>query len=1021
MKTSSMSKPKRCVAAILGLSLLSLAAQACATDSSDKAESELANTGCLASGPALYANPRYESPVRGDPGDVLLLAGSHFDLTTTLVVYQAISDTTQPLLAPSTLPAAQTATEGNITPLSRDDNALSVVLPSVMTAGQSYALWAATPDSACAGEYDFSNGVLINDARPMWVTPGPLANAAQPSYPYVYSTANRPGIGRLVKIVGRNLQPAPGQQTQVRFTASELAPIILTAADDGDPATQIERYVAKVTLPATMPLSNNQATTYEIAVSRDGVSWVPLTSTQLTVLPDPAARTTANSFYPSDYGDAVNACSPCDAPGDPGSDDTLCITRAIHAARQYAAQNRTTGNVVFRAPACPNGQPATWIVAANCNPNNAGVLHDSYFGAPYDACYNYWGIIVPEGVNLIADNAKTQATIETEQGYDEPLIDAATTAGQCGAVGTACTTDSDCCGQGNAQVCMQEGPPGHRDGKCENREVSRQYLFNLKGNNIVQGLRFHDAYKASFATILAPDGPITFVSSPASQALLVAGNDMTITNNFFDDMYAGIQSYPVSLPDGLSGNMDLVITGNKFGCWLAGMGLGAVVEDGVLANNTFWPGAYLATLAGSELGGQRWDISSNLLDGTNSIAKPDGSLPAYSAPYIGWRAGFFFPTFSSQEDLLVAQNRFDCVGTRPYQDGEAISTDSNGDIAGLRSGQPVISVPAPTGTQVTIGWPASRNPADAGAPNDYKGRWLRVDYGPGLGQARKITGVSTTATTITFTISPALDVVPVAGQSRIIVGNQIWQMNIVDNLVDDTCSTQIADISTLHPSSTGEIGVYSGGVDVAIDSNHQIDTAGLSLWSQYVDFTTTTGAGSYPAYQTPQYFVEIRGNTIQGQFGGPQNPQNIVGSGIGLYTLSGTLLDGIPQDNPNDPGFGVSISHNTLIDIAMSRFDLNGAQSAAIALVPEQAGDQSNSPGYVDTLVFANHINGTTASTGGALSSAISNGARYTTAVGEPNYPRGTVICGNAYSNFPSLYSDWPAFGEVSSLVSCGP
>jgi len=299
----------------------------------------------------------------------------------------------------------------------------------------------------------------------------------------------------------------------------------------------------------------------------------------------------------------------------------------------------------------------------------------------------------------------------------------------------------------------------------------------------------------------------------------------------------------------------------------------------------------------------------------------------------------------------------------------------------------VISAPGPTETQVTIGWPASRNPVDPGAPDDYKGRWLRVDYGPGLGQARKITGVSTTATTITFTVSPALDVVPVAGQSRIIIGNQIWQMNIVDNLVDDTCSTQIADISTLHPATTGDIGVYSGGVDVAIDSNHQIDTAGLDVWSQYVDYTTTTGGGSYPAYQTPQYFIEIRGNTIQGQFGGSQNPQNIVGSGIGLHTLSGTLLDGIPQDNPNDPGFGVSISHNTLTDTARARFDYNGGEHAAIVLVPEQAADESISPGYVDTLVFANHINGTTASAGGALSSAISNGARYTTAAGEPNYP----------------------------------
>ncbi len=60
---------------------------------------------CASPKPLLYHNPQYQSPVRGDPGDVLLIPGVDFT-PQTLVVYQGISDTTQPLVQPGTLPHA---------------------------------------------------------------------------------------------------------------------------------------------------------------------------------------------------------------------------------------------------------------------------------------------------------------------------------------------------------------------------------------------------------------------------------------------------------------------------------------------------------------------------------------------------------------------------------------------------------------------------------------------------------------------------------------------------------------------------------------------------------------------------------------------------------------------------------------------------------------------------------------------------------------------------------------------------
>jgi hypothetical protein len=58
--------------------------------------------------PTLYRDPQHGSPVRGDPGDLLLIPGVNFS-TSAYEVYQAIADTTQRHSLPSPLPSGQTA------------------------------------------------------------------------------------------------------------------------------------------------------------------------------------------------------------------------------------------------------------------------------------------------------------------------------------------------------------------------------------------------------------------------------------------------------------------------------------------------------------------------------------------------------------------------------------------------------------------------------------------------------------------------------------------------------------------------------------------------------------------------------------------------------------------------------------------------------------------------------------------------------------------------------------------------
>jgi len=249
-----------------------------------------------AAAPLLYKDPFRQSPVRGDPDDLLIIAGYGF-AATDRVVYQRLADPTKPLVHPWNVPNECTANLGQapIVSFANLPDSLTIRLPPIMQSGASYALWVVNN----AGQW--STGVKINDPRPLWITPDVMYRSAAPL-----------GLARQLKVIGRNLQSRPGFKTKVRLRGNRTYK--LTAINDQSPQTSIEHYVALVDLPANMDVG-----TYQVDVQRNGMGWVTLQGQTLSVLPNPAPSLT---FSVSSFGCVAND----------GLDDTPCVVDAIDAA-----------------------------------------------------------------------------------------------------------------------------------------------------------------------------------------------------------------------------------------------------------------------------------------------------------------------------------------------------------------------------------------------------------------------------------------------------------------------------------------------------------------------------------------------------------------------------------------------------------------------------------------------------------------------------------------------------------------
>jgi hypothetical protein len=250
--------------------------------------------------PELLRTPGYESPVRGGPGELLLIAGTGFS-STDRVVYEAIDAAARSGTHPSAVPTQSTSTRGTspIVKLANPPYAITTQLPELIQPGTGYHIWVVS----AAGEW--SAPLAINDARPLWVTPA-----------YVYSSIDFAGLGRKLRVVGRNLDFAGASATWMQLRGPKTYVLAARGRADVSPEQQ---YVSEAPLPDHIVPGK-----YWVAVSRDARMWTRVPTQQLEVRPDPPALP-AFDLSDSKFG----ACRP-----DDGADDTACLAAALETARR---------------------------------------------------------------------------------------------------------------------------------------------------------------------------------------------------------------------------------------------------------------------------------------------------------------------------------------------------------------------------------------------------------------------------------------------------------------------------------------------------------------------------------------------------------------------------------------------------------------------------------------------------------------------------------------------------------------
>ena len=256
--------------------------------------------GAAARAPELLRTPGYESPVQGGPDDLLMIAGTGFS-STDRIVYEAIDAAAPSGGHPTVVPVKSGAVRGTapIVKLANPAYALTTQLPDLIQAGRGYHIWVVT----AAGEW--SAPVSINDPRPLWVTPA-----------YVYASADFATLGRMVRVVGRNLAPTGAATNWIQLRGPKT---YVLAGQQGSADNPVQRYVIEASLPDRIEPGK-----YSVAVSRDQHTWTRVPAQQLEVRPDPATLRTFSISDP-EFG----ACRP-----DDGADDTACLARALDAARQ---------------------------------------------------------------------------------------------------------------------------------------------------------------------------------------------------------------------------------------------------------------------------------------------------------------------------------------------------------------------------------------------------------------------------------------------------------------------------------------------------------------------------------------------------------------------------------------------------------------------------------------------------------------------------------------------------------------
>jgi hypothetical protein len=253
------------------------------------------------------------------------------------------------------------------------------------------------------------------------------------------------------------------------------------------------------------------------------------------------------------------------------------------------------------------------------------------------------------------------------------------------------------------------------------------------------------------------------------------------------------------------------------------------------------------------------------------------------------------------EEVLVAQNTATCTGDK-IGDGEAIAFDNNTNTFAF-DGAPVVVHAADGSVAASAQLAARQNNRDVPIANYYVGHWVQIVSGPGLGQARKITGYTTDSITrlTTFGIAPDWDVVPAAGLSRMAIGREFWQVYAVDNQIDNR--QPLCQKSNRSRRAGGQIVMWAQSADSVIAGNRQYDSDGIFVQQNYIIHERPCADCTMQGFF--QSFLEIRANVVDGEY---DWTNDCSGSGIAAGVAAAPWGDVAPPT----VGFGVSISHNTI-------------------------------------------------------------------------------------------------------------
>jgi hypothetical protein len=292
-----------------------------------------------AAAPTLFRTPGYQAPVRADPDDLLLLAGAGFQASEQ-VVYAAARNISGGGAHPDHVPTASTRESGTARIVSRPDSdrAITVQLPAPMEPGRAYRLWVVT------AHHEWSASITINDPRPLWFSPA-----------YSWSSAEIPGLGRPIRVMGRNLSTAYASASTIRLRGP--ATYVLPVKADEAGVRALSLYVAEAVLPARLAPG-----WYTVSIRRADGDWIDVPDRKFEVRADPAPSV---SFRLDDP--AFGGCRAGD-----GADASRCLAAAIAAAA------RGGGNILI--------PPGSWRLSGA-----AGSATD--------------GFVLPPGISLVGTGA----------------------------------------------------------------------------------------------------------------------------------------------------------------------------------------------------------------------------------------------------------------------------------------------------------------------------------------------------------------------------------------------------------------------------------------------------------------------------------------------------------------------------------------------------------------------------------------------------------------------------------------